>query len=162
MLEFQPWTIFFTIVNLLILYFFFRKFLFGRVNAVLEQREALIRSQIQEAEATNAQAHQLQQEYQAKLDAAQQEAADLLEEAQQRAEAAARDRMAQAEAAARRTVAETEARLAAERGEMMRQARGELARLAVLAATEVAGKRLDTDSDRALAEEFLEKAGEQQ
>ena len=34
------------------------------------------------------------------------------------------------------------------------------AKLAVLAATEVAGKRLDTDSDRALAEEFLEKVGE--
>ena len=161
MLEFQPWTIFFTIVNLLILYFFFRKFLFGRVNAVLEQREALIRSQIQEAEAANAQAHSLQQEYQAKLDGARQEADDLLEEARQRAEAAARDRMAQAEAAARRTVAETEARLAAERGEMMRQARGELAQLAVMAASEVAGKRLDTDSDRALAEEFWKMAGEQ-
>ena len=33
MLEIQPWTIFFTIVNLLILYFFFRKFLFGQCRA---------------------------------------------------------------------------------------------------------------------------------
>ena len=32
MLDFQPWTIFFTIVNLLILYFFFRKFLFGQIG----------------------------------------------------------------------------------------------------------------------------------
>ena len=57
---------------------------------------------------------------------------------------------------------EAEARIAAERSEMLRQARGEVARLAVMAATEVAGKRLDTDSDRALAEEFLAKVGEEQ
>ena len=35
MLDFQPSTIIFTIINLLVLYFFFRKFLFGRVNAML-------------------------------------------------------------------------------------------------------------------------------
>ena len=74
MLDFQPWTIFFTIVNLLILYFFFRKFLFGRVNAVLEQREALIRTQVQEAEQNNAQAQATRQEYEAKLAGARQEA----------------------------------------------------------------------------------------
>ena len=117
MLDFQPWTIFFTIVNLLILYFFFRKLLFGRINAVLEQREQLIRSQVEEAEKSNADAQQ--------------------------------------------TAAEAEARIAAERSEMLRAARGEVANLAVMAATEVAGKRLDTDSDRALAEEFLAKVGEQ-
>ena len=38
MLDIQPSTIIFTIINLLVLYAFFRKFLFGRVNAVLEQR----------------------------------------------------------------------------------------------------------------------------
>ena len=69
--------------------------------------------------------------------------------------------MAQAEADAKQTAAEAEARIAAERSEMLRAARGEVANLAVMAATEVAGKRLDTDSDRALAEEFLAKVGEQ-
>lgn len=161
MLDFQPWTIFFTIVNLLILYFFFRKFLFGRVNAVLEQREALIRSQVQEAEQNNAQAQATRQEYEAKLAGARQEAADLVADAKRRADAAYADRLAQAEADAKQTAAEAEARIAAERSEMLRTARGEVAQLAVLAATEVAAKRLDTDSDRALAEEFLAKVGEQ-
>lgn len=161
MLDFQPWTIFFTIVNLLILYFFFRKFLFGRVNAVLEQREALIRTQVQEAEQNNAQSQATRQEYEAKLAGTRQEAADLVADAKRRADAAYADRLAQAEADAKQTAAEAEARIAAERSEMLRTARGEVAQLAVLAATEVAGKRLDTDSDRALAEEFLAKVGEQ-
>ena len=161
MLDFQPWTIFFTIVNLLILYFFFRKFLFGRINAVLEQREQLIRTQVEEAEQNNAQAQKTKQEYENKLAGARQEAADLVADAKRRADVAYADRMAQAEADAKQTAAEAEARIAAERGEMLRSARGEVARLAVMAATEVAGKRLDNDSDRALAEEFLAKVGEQ-
>lgn len=162
MLDFQPWTIFFTIVNLLILYFFFRKFLFGRINAVLEQREELIKSQIAEAENNNAQAQSLKQEYETKLAGAREEAAQLVNDAKHRADQAYADRMAEAEADAKKTAVEAEARIAAERSEMLRQARGEVARLAVMAATEVAGKRLDTDSDRALAEEFLAKVGEEQ
>lgn len=161
MLDFQPWTIFFTIVNLLILYFFFRKFLFGRVNAVLEQREALIRTQVAEAEQNKAEAEKSRREYETRLAGARQEAADLVADAKRRADAAYADRLAQAEADAKKTAEEAEARIAAERGEMLRTARGEVARLAVMAATEVAGKRLDTDSDRALAEEFLAKVGEQ-
>ena len=162
MLDFQPWTIFFTIVNLLILYFFFRKFLFGRINAVLEQREELIKSQISEAEENNSKAAALKQDYETKLAGAREEAAQLVTDAKNRADQAYADRMAQAEADAKKTAVEAEARIAAERSEMMRQARGEVARLAVMAATEVAGKRLDTDSDRALAEEFLAKVGEEQ
>ena len=88
--------------------------------------------------------------------------AQLVTDAKNRADQAYADRMAQAEADAKKTAVEAEARIAAERSEMMRQARGEVARLAVMAATEVAGKRLDTDSDRALAEEFLAKVGEEQ
>ena len=67
MLDFQPSTIIFTIINLLVLYFFFRKFLFGRVNAVLEQREQLIEKEIGEAEEKNQKAEAMQKEYEDKL-----------------------------------------------------------------------------------------------
>ncbi|HJD20650.1 MAG TPA: F0F1 ATP synthase subunit B [Candidatus Gemmiger faecigallinarum] len=160
MLDFQPSTIIFTIINLLVLYFFFRKFLFGRVNAVLEQREQLIRKEIAEAEENNAKARQLQAEYEQKLAGAREEAAQLVAAAKSRADAAYAARMAEAEADAKQYAAEAESRLAAERGEMLRSARAEVAKLAVMAAAEVAGRRLDTDDDRAMAEEFLAKVGE--
>ena len=160
MLEFQPWTIFFTIVNLLILYFFFRKFLFGRVNAVLAQREELIRTQIEQAEQQNAMAQQSKEKYEAELAGVKKEAAALLTDAKSRAEDAYAQRMAQAEADAKRIVEEAQERIAAQHSEMLRSARNEVVDLAVLAASEVAGKRLDTDSDRALAEDFLERVGE--
>ena len=56
MLEFHLSTILFTIINLLILFFLLKKFLFGRVNAVLEQRAALVKSEIASAEDNNRQA----------------------------------------------------------------------------------------------------------
>ena len=148
MLDFQPVTIIFTIINLLVLYFFFRKFLFGRVNAVLAQREQLIQQQIAEAEAANARAQQAQAEYEQKLATARQEAAQLMADAKQRADAAYADRLAEADADARQRAEDA--------------ARGGVAQLAVLAAAEIAAKRLDTDDDRALAEEFLQKVGNAQ
>ena len=78
MLDFQPSTIIFTIINLLVLYFFFRKFLFGRVNAVLEQREQLIEKEIGEAEEKNQKAEAMQKEYEDKLAGAREEAAQLV------------------------------------------------------------------------------------
>ena len=62
MLDFQLSTIVFTILNLLILYAFLRKFLFGRVNAVMEEREKLIQEQIASAEAGNTKAQALQEQ----------------------------------------------------------------------------------------------------
>ena len=50
MLEFEPATILFTVINLLVLYLILRKLLFGRVNAVLEQRSALVKGEIAAAE----------------------------------------------------------------------------------------------------------------
>ena len=46
MLEFEVSTIVFTVINLLALYLILRKLLFGRVNAVLEQRAALVREEL--------------------------------------------------------------------------------------------------------------------
>ena len=94
MLDFQPSTIIFTIINLLVLYFFFRKFLFGRVNAVLEQREQLIEKEIGEAEEKNQKAEAMQKEYEDKLAGAREEAAQLVASAKTRADQAYAARMA--------------------------------------------------------------------
>ena len=67
MLDFQVSTIVFTVINLLVLYFILRKLLFGRVNAVLEQRAARVKETIDSAEASKCQAEELRAEYEDKL-----------------------------------------------------------------------------------------------
>ena len=135
MLEFSPSTIFFTILNLLVLYFILRKLLFGRINAVLEQRAKLVQEEISSAEEKNRQA-------------------------QARGQRAYEARLAQAEDDARRVQAEAESRLATERENMLRGARNEVASLALLAAAKAAQTALNADSDRALVDAFLAEVGE--
>lgn len=160
MLEFQLSNVIFTILNLLILYFFLRKFLFARVNAILEQRAKLIQEQLDDAQQEKAQAQALQEEYEEKLSSARQEAAQLVEDAKVQAQRAYESRMTQAEHDARRFQAEAEARSEVQRREMLRGIRQEVARLAVLAAAQVSRKELDQASDRAIVEEFLAEAGD--
>lgn len=160
MLDFQLSTIVFTIINLLVLYLFLKKFLFGRVNAVLEQREKLIQEQVEAAEAGKTQAQALQDQYEQKLSGAREEAEKIVSDAKVRAQKAYEDQMAQAQAEAKRVQAEAEARIATQRQEMLRGVRREVAQLAVLAASQVARKDLDRETDRAMVEEFLSEAGE--
>ena len=160
MLDFQLSTIVFTILNLLILYAFLRKFLFGRVNAVMEEREKLIQEQIASAEAGNTKAQALQDQYEQKLSGAREEAEKIVSDAKARAQRTYDEQVAQAQAEARRIQTEAEARIATERQEMLRGVRKEVAQLAVLAASQVAGRDLDQEADRAIVKEFLSEAGE--
>ena len=160
MLDFQLSTIVLTIVNLLVLYLFLRKFLFGRVNAVLEERERMVREQVEAAEAGRAQAQSLQSQYEQKLSGAREEADRIVAAAKTQAQRAYDEQMAQAQAEARRLQTEAEARIATQRQEMLRGVRQEVAQLAVLAASQVAGRDLDQEADRAMVKEFLSEAGE--
>lgn len=160
MLEFSPSTILFTILNLLVLYFILRKFLFGRVNAVLEQRAKLVQEEITSAEEKNRQAQALQAEYEGKLTDAHQEAAKIVAEAQNRGQRAYEAKLAQADADARQVRAEAESQIAAERENMLRGARNEVASLALLAAAKVAQKSMSSADDQALVDSFLAEVGE--
>ena len=158
MLDFQVSTIVFTVINLLVLYFILRKLLFGRVNAVLEQRAARVKETIDSAD-------QIYMEFGAdehedKLTDARQEAAKLVADAQNRAQRAYEAKMADAETDAKRLRSEAEAQIASERDAMLRGARNEVASLALLAAAKVA-QRPTEDGDRALVDSFLAEVGEQ-
>lgn len=160
MLEFHVSTILFTIINLLVLYVFLRKFLFGRINAVLEQRAALVKGEIDSAEENSRQAQELKAQYEEKLTDARQEAAKIVADAQNRAQRAYEGKLAQAEDDAKRLRGEAEARIASEREAMLRGARSEVASLALMAAAKVAGKAMDSADDTALVDAFLSEVGE--
>lgn len=161
MLEFHLSTILFTIVNLLILFLLMKKFLFARVNAVLEQRAALVKQEISSAEDNNRQAQELKAQYEGKLTDARHEAAKIVAAAQNRAQRVYEGKMAEAETDAKRLRSEAEAQILTERDAMLRGARNEVASLALLAAAKVAQRSMDSDDDKALVDTFLSEVGEQ-
>ncbi|WP_297195799.1 F0F1 ATP synthase subunit B [uncultured Flavonifractor sp.] len=161
MLEFHLSTILFTILNLLVLFFILKKLLFGRVNAVLEQRAALVKSEIASAEATNQQAQELKAQYEDKLTDARHEAAKIVADAQNRAQRVYEGKMAEAETDAKRLRGEAERQIADQREAMLRSARNEVASLALLAAEKVAQRSMNQADDKALVDAFLSEVGEQ-
>ncbi len=160
MLEFHLSTIIFTIVNLLVLFFILKKLLFGRINAVLEQRAALVKSEIASAEDSNRQAEKLKVQYESKLTDARHEAAKIVADAQNRAQRVYEGKMTEADADAKRLRSEAEAQIASARETMLQGARNEVASLALLAAAKVAQRSMDDAADRALVDTFLSEVGE--
>lgn len=160
MLELQVSTIVFTVINLLILYVVLKKVLFGRVNRVLQARADLIQQNLSGAEQGKAQADELKAEYEQKLAQAHAEAAEIVAQAKTRGAQEYQAIMDQAQDEVRRTQAQAQAQNQADREEMLRSARREVAQLAVMAAAKVAQRELDEQSDRAIAEQFLAEAGE--
>ena len=86
MLKLGVWDIVFTIINLLVLYFIFKKFLFKPVLNVIREREEKINGQFEEAKKANEDADNKKKEYEDKLISAKDEADKIVLEARKRAE----------------------------------------------------------------------------
>lgn len=160
MLDLQPATILWTIVNLLVLYFFFKKYLFGRVNQVLDQRCALVEKDLSQAQDQKNKAQQLKEEYEHILTQAESESAHIVKRSQERGRREYEELLNTAKSDAGKLLQDTREQLAAEREEMLRNARKEVASLALMAAARVSGRSMDDKDDQALVDDFLREAGE--
>lgn len=76
-----------TVINVLILYFLMKKFLFGRVHKILDQREQDIQAQRQKAADTNAEAEKLKAQYEAQMQTIEAQGQKSIAEAKEKADA---------------------------------------------------------------------------
>ena len=61
------WTVAWTIVNVLVLFFLLKKFLFGPVNKIMEKRQSMINSDLENAAAAKKDALEMKSEYEANI-----------------------------------------------------------------------------------------------
>ena len=80
-------TILWVIIDLIILYFILKKFLFGRVRDVIARREGQIKNSYDDAASVKADAQALHEKYEAQQQSAQAEAANIRTEAIKKANA---------------------------------------------------------------------------
>ena len=71
----------FTIINLLVLYLLMKKFLFGPIINVMDQRKAMIDQQFAEAKERQDNAKELQEQYEGALRSAKEESYQIMEQA---------------------------------------------------------------------------------
>ena len=144
------WNLLFTVINLLFLYFLMKKFLFGRVNKVIEERRQLIEKQFADAKAAQDTADELKAEYETKLAAAGEERENILAQAKAQAQAESERRLAEAD-------------MAVERANALREMKSEIASLVIDAAAKVVDDQDTKDTirnDRKLYDKFIAEAGE--
>ena len=153
------WDIIWTFVNILVLFVLLKLFLFKPVNAMIEKRRKLIDGQLSDAAQKQKEAEAEKQAYADRLKEAHTEAAEILKKANAEAEAQYCMILERAERDAQKKTAEAEKKIALEHEQMLKNAKSEIAAVAVMAAQKLAVKHADAEADSALLESLIQEAG---
>ena len=152
--------IFWTVFNLLLLFILLRIFLFKPVLGMIEKRKNTISSTLSEADQKNADAAALKVQYENSLKDAKQESFQIVSEAKERAQGQYNQIIDKAHADATQIVQQANAAAQADRERMMKDARGELAEVALAAASKLLGTTVDAKTNKAMLDAFLAEAGD--
>lgn len=132
------------------------RFVFPRMEKMFQARVDAIEGGIKRAEAAQAEANQLLQQYRDQLAEAKTEAAKIRDDARADAEGIRQDVLAQAREESERIIAAGREALAAERATLVRELRGEIGALSVDLASRIVGESLADEARRAgTVERFL-------
>ncbi len=150
----------FTIINLLILYVLMKKFLFGPIMKVMDDRKAMIDQQFAGAKEMEDNARDLQDKYEKALKSAKEESYQIMEQAKAEAKIQADKTAEAANAKADAILAKAQEDIRMEREDAMRQMKSEVASLAMEAAAKIVGDKTGAEQDLSLYDQFLEEAGD--
>lgn len=162
MLKIDFWNIAFTVINLLVLYFFLKHFLIGPVTAILEQRQNTIEADLDAAQDTRNQALELKAQYETSMGNAREEAAQIVAEAKGKAGQEYDKIMARAKADAGKKMEDAAKAIAMERDKTMHDLESAIAGLAMTAAAKLLEEQADSAGDQRIYDRFLKEAGEEQ
>ena len=152
--------IFWTVFNLLLLFILLRIFLFKPVLGMIEKRKNTIASALSDADQKNADAAALKAQYENSLKDTKQEYVRIVSEAKERAQGQYDQIIEKAHTDATQIVQQANAAAQADRERMMKDARGELAEVALAAASKLLGTTVDAKTNQAMLDAFLAEAGD--
>ena len=152
-------TFIFSIINLGILYFALKKFLFKPITEFMENRTKKIEDSIQTAKQKNAEADNIKKDYEIKLLTAREQADSIVKEAKGRAIREYESLIIQAKVESQGLIDRAIADIELERQQMIKEIRNEVASLALAAASKVIEANMDSEKNRALVEKFINEEG---
>lgn len=137
MLSIDPWNILWTVVNLLVLYAIFKKFLYQPVMNVINARDDLVKSQFADAKKEQDDAMALKAAYQDKLESAKTEADQIILEARDRAQKEHEMTLEKTRVEADAMLEKAKSDIANEQEKATKVAEAEIAKLALIAARKI-------------------------
>lgn len=150
----------FTIINILILYFIVRKFLFKPVQKILDARQAEIDGQYADAEETQTAAEELKKQYETSMNNIAEEKESILSEAREKAGREYEKILDEARAQADKIVEDAKKDADAEQLRRRQQAQEEIADLVMAATAKIVASKQSEEADRELYNQFIAKTGE--
>ena len=144
-----------TILCFLVTFFVLRKFAFGAIQKIIDERRQRIREALAEADQARAEARAMLEEHRAMMAQARGQAEEILAEARRVAESQQKRLRDELEVDRQRRLEETERQIQAETQRALALIRAEVADLTVVATQKVTGKVLDEQDHKRLIEDAI-------
>ena len=153
------WNIIWTVVNILILFFFLKKFLFKPVTDMMDKRQQLIEGSLQNAEDIKAEALELKGQYELELSHAGEEALKIVNEAREKAVQETNRQLKETREEAARILQEASKTIEIEKQKSLQNAQSEIAGIAMLAASKIIGRNADEETNKQFLGDFIKEVG---
>jgi F-type H+-transporting ATPase subunit b len=150
-----PGLMIWTIICFLITLWVLKRYAFGPIQKMIDERREAIRSSLQAADDARDEARKLLEEHRQLIGQARSEADQILSETRHTRDSMEQRMREETEAERQRRLEETRREIAAETARALEQIRSEVAELTLEAASRVVGRSLDTERDRSLIEEAI-------
>jgi F-type H+-transporting ATPase subunit b len=157
LIDVVPGLMVWTIVTFFITFLVLRRFAFGPIQKLIDQRRDRIREALDEADKARQEARELRELTQSEREEAKAERERILEESRRQAQAQLDQSRAQADEDLKRRLEENKREIEAENRRMAEQIRRDVVELTLLAAEKVTGKSLDADDQRRLIDETIDE-----
>ncbi len=150
-------TLFFTILNLLILYFILRKILFKPVGKYMDNRSKQISDALELAREAKKKVEAIEEENKERLKEVKAEGVLILDSYKKKAETEYNDIIEKAKIDAQNMIENTQKELETQKEQLLNSVKEEIADLVIEATRKVLDKNLDEKTNKKLIAEFLDE-----
>jgi F-type H+-transporting ATPase subunit b len=155
LIQVTPGLMIWTIVCFLIALFVLKRYAFGPIQKLIDERRVRIRQSLEEADEARDEARELLEEHRKLIGRAKSDAEEILTEARRVGEATQRRMREETEADRQRRIEETRKQIEAETRRALEVIRAEVADLSLIAAEKVTRRSLDDADHKRLIEEAV-------
>jgi F-type H+-transporting ATPase subunit b len=155
LIDVVPGLMVWTIVTFVIVLWVLRRFAFGRIQGMIDQRRDRIREALDEADKAREEARKLREDVRREREQAKADRERLLDESRRQAQRQLDQAREQADADLKERLAKNLEELEAENARLREQIRRDVVELTLLASEKVTGKVLDDEDQRRLIDETI-------
>jgi F-type H+-transporting ATPase subunit b len=155
LIDVVPGLMVWTVLTFLIVLWFLRRFAFGRIQGLIDQRRDRIREALDEADRAREEARKLREEVRREREEAKAEREKILEESRRQGQRLHEQARRQADEDLKERLEKNLEELEAENARWREQIRRDVVELTLLASEKVTGKVLDADDQRRLIDETI-------